>query len=152
MGALVFMGLALFFVLGTDSTPPLWLPVVQLAAGVAVHFAMEAIGYRPTPLDPSMSDDEAAAAARTGWQSSMILRFALIEFIAILSLVVAFVIDGAVWTYAIGALVSLVLMSIHVWPGSRSINRTATALEAQGKQSFLREAFGIASTGPIRMS
>lgn len=152
MGALVFMGIALFFVLGTDATPPTVLILVQVLAGLAVHFGVEAIGYRLQPLDPGMSDDDAAGAARTRWQSSMILRFALIEFIAIASLVVAFVIDGGVWTYLVGAIVSLALMLVHVWPGARSINRTAAALEAQGQQSFLRESFGLASTGPIRMS
>lgn len=150
MAALVFIGISLFFVLGTDTTPPTWVPLAQLAAGIAIHFVVEAIGYRPQPLDPSMSDEDAATAARTRWQSSMILRFALIEAIAIVSIVVAFVVDGGVWTYAVGALVSLALMALHVWPAARSVGKTADALEAQGQSSFLREAFGVPAPGAIQ--
>ena len=150
MAALVFIGISLFFVLGTDTTPPTWVPLAQLAAGVAIHFAVEAIGYRVQPLDPSMSDEDAATAARTRWQSSMILRFALIEVLALASLVAAFVIDGGVWTYAVGALVSLVLMAVHVWPAARSVGKTADALEAQGQASFLRESFGLPAVGPLQ--
>ncbi|WP_353953551.1 hypothetical protein V6K52_09115 [Knoellia sp. S7-12] len=150
MGALVFMGMALFFVLGTEATPPLWVPLAQFGAGIVIHFVVEAIGYRPQPLDPSMSDPDAATAARTRWQSSMILRFALIEAVAIASLAAAFVIDGGVWTYAVGALVSLLLMGVHVWPAGRSVGKTANALESQGQASFLREAFGLPIPGPIQ--
>lgn len=150
MGALVFMGLALFFVLGTDETPPTWVLLVQVFAGIVIHFVVEAIGYRPQPLDSSMSDADAATATRARWQSSMILRFALIEVIAIASLAAAFVIDRGVLTYAAGAIVSLVLMAVHVWPAARSVAKTADALEAQGQPSFLREAFGLPVPGPMQ--
>jgi len=150
IGALPVLGLMMFFVLGTDETPPTWVPLAQLAAGVVIHVVVEAIGYRPQPLDPSLDDHEASSEARTRWQSTMILRFALIELIAIASLAAAFVIDGGVWTYLGGALVSLVLMAVHIWPGARSITRTADALEVQGQPSFLREAFGLPAPGPIQ--
>ncbi|WP_156971349.1 hypothetical protein [Knoellia sinensis] len=150
MGALVFFGVALFFVLGTDATPPVWVLLVQLGVGVAIHLAVEAAGYRAEPLDPSMSDEDAASAGRVRWQSSMMLRFALIEVVAIGSLVAAFIIDGGVWTYAVGAVVSLALMVLHVWPGARSVNKTAEALEANGQASFLRETFNVATPGPIQ--
>ncbi|MEO7269379.1 MAG: hypothetical protein ABIW49_09275 [Knoellia sp.] len=150
MGALVFLGVAMSFVLGTAASPPVWVPLAQILAGAVMYFVVEAIGYRPQPLDPGMSDVDAATAGRVRWQSSMILRFALIEVIAIVSLVAAFVIDGGVWTYAVGALVSLALMAVHVWPGVRSISRTADALEAQGRTSFLREAFGLPAPGPLQ--
>lgn len=152
MGALVFIGIAMFFVLGTDTTPPTWVPLVQLGAGVAVHLVLGAIGYRVPPLDPTLSDEEAATAGRMRWQSSMMLRFALSEVVAIASLVAAFVIDGGVWTYLGGALVSLALMAVHVWPGTRSVTRTAEALEAGGRASFLRETFGLPTPGPIQQS
>lgn len=150
MGALVLFGIVLSFVLGTTSAPPAWVPLVQLLAGVAIHFLVEAIGYRPAPLDPDMGDAEATAAGRVRWQSSMMLRFAMVEVIAIVSIVVAFLIDGGVWTYAGGAVVSLALMAIHVWPGSRSVTRTAEALEARGQSSFLHQTFGLPAPGPIQ--
>ena len=150
MAALVFFGVALFFVLGTEDTPPVWVPVAQVAAGVAVHLVLETIGYRMPPLDTDLSDDDAREAARARWQSSMMLRFALSEAIALASLAAAFVLDGGVWTYLGGAVVSLALMAVHVWPWARPVDRVATALEASGRRSHLREEFGVPVPGPIQ--
>ncbi|WP_404382292.1 hypothetical protein LL946_15725 [Knoellia locipacati] len=150
MGALVLIGVAMSFVLGTDSAPPTWVLLVQVGAGIAIHLLVETLGYRLPPLDPSLGDDEAANAGRLRWQSSMMLRFALTEALAIGSLVAAFVFDGGVWTYVGGALVSLALMAVHVWPGERSVTRTAEALEAGGQSSHLRETFGLPAAGPIQ--
>ncbi|WP_182378525.1 hypothetical protein [Nocardioides sp. WS12] len=153
MGALVFIGLACFFVLPLDETPPLWVPLAQLAAGIATHALLEAMGYHTLPLDPSLTSDDAAAQARAQWQSSMILRFALCESIAILSLALAFVLpEGGFLIYAGGALVALVLMVVHVWPWARPVRKFADTLESAGQASGLREAFGVlgASSGPIQ--
>jgi len=151
MGALLFMGVALFYVLPTDGTPPLWIFLAQVVAGIAIHFFLEAIGYRVQALDPSMSDDDAAAAARVRWQSGMILRFALCEVVALASIAAAFVLEeGGFLVYAVGALVSLVLMIVHVWPWSRPVGKTAEGLESAGQPSHLREAFGLSAPGPIQ--
>lgn len=152
MGGLFFIGLALFFVLPLDETPPLWVPVAQLAAGVAVHLGLEAFGYRTLPLDPSLSDDEAAATAMVRYQTGMLLRFALSEAIAIASIALAFVMpEGGFVVYAVGALVSLVLMGVHVWPWSRPVGKAAAVLEASGRASRLREVFGLGDPGsPIQ--
>jgi hypothetical protein len=150
MAGLVFIGIAMFFVLGTDDTPPTWLPVAQVVAGVGVHTLLEAIGYRVPPLDPDLSDADAEQASATRWQSSMTLRFALSEAIAIVSLVAAFVLEGGILAYAVGAVVSLVLMAVHVWPWARPVGKVAEALEAAGRRSTLREAFGVPAPGPIQ--
>lgn len=80
----------------------------------------------------------------------MILRFALSEVIAIASLVAAFVVEGGILTYAVGAVVSLVLMAVHVWPSARPVGRVADALEAAGRRTTLREEFGVPAPGPIQ--
>ncbi len=75
-----------------------------------------------------MSEDDAAAAARVRWQSSMILRFALCEFVALASIAAAFVLEeGGFLVYAVGALVSLVLMM-----------RARVAVGATGRQDRRR--------------
>lgn len=150
MAGLVLVGIALFSVLGTEDTPPLWLVVAQLGAGVGVHVLLESIGYRIRPLDRDLDDAQAELAARTAWQSSTMLRFALSEAIAIVSLVAAFVLEGGILTYAVGAVVSLALMVVHVWPWSRPVGRVAAALEASGRRTGLREEFGVPSPGPIQ--
>jgi len=150
MAGLAIFGVVLFFVLGTEGTPPVWVPVAQVAAGVAVHVLLETIGYRIPALDTDLSDADARQAARVRWQSSTILRFALSETIAIVSVVGAFVLDGGLWTYVGGAVVSLLLMAVHVWPWARPVDRVATALESSGRQSHLREDFGVPAPGPIQ--
>lgn len=150
MGGLVFIGVAMFFVLGTEQTPPLWVVLALLALGVVSHLVIETVGYRLRPLESDLGDDAAAREARTRWQAAMIQRFAISELAALGALVLAFVIDGGVWVYVLGALVSLALMAIHVWPGARSVARSAEALEANGRPSHLREAFGHTGPGPIQ--
>lgn len=149
MGALVVMGVVLLFVLGTETMPPTWFVVGVLAAGVVAHFLIGAVGYRPQPLEPGMAEDEAVAEGRVRYQSSMTLRFAIAEVIAILSLVLAFVVQGSWWMYALGAVVSFILMAMHVWPGSGPVGKSADALESKGQPSYLREQFGYAVSGPI---
>lgn len=144
MGALVVMGVALAVVLPPEGSLSVTVLLVQVLAGVAAHGLLEAIGYRTPPLAPDLTDEAATAQARTRWQSGMILRFAVSEFIAIASIAAAFVLpDGDILTYLGGALVSLVLMGVHVWPWARPVGRTADALEASGRASGLREAFGV---------
>lgn len=144
MGALVVMGVALSVVLPPEGSPSIVVLLAQLVAGVLVHLLLEAIGYRTPPLATDLTDEEAAAQARTRWQSGMILRSAVSELIAIASIAAAFVLpDGDIVVYLGGALVSLALMVVHVWPWARPVGRTAEALEAGGKRSGLREALGV---------
>ena len=144
MGALFFIAIALYFVLPTDEVPPLWVPAAQLLAGFSVHLLLDAVGYRTLPLDSSLSDNDAKAQSRLRFQAATTMRFAFSEAIAIASIVLAFVlVEGGFLVYAVGMVVALVLMIVHVWPWSRPVGRFADNLEAAGKPSGLREAFGI---------
>lgn len=143
MSALVVIGVALFFVLPAPEQNATVVLLVQVAAGVAAHLLLEAVGYRTPALATQLSDEEAAAQARTRFQTLMIMRFAIAEFVAIASIAAAFVLpDGSIVTYLGGAVVSLVLMAVHVWPGARPVRKVADALEAGGRRSGLRETFG----------
>ncbi len=151
VSGLFVIGLALYFVLPSDEAPPVWVLAAQLAAGVAVHLAIEAIGYRAVPLDPSLDRDHAVAQGMVRYQAGMLLRFALAESIAIASIALAFVLsEGGFLTYAGGAVVALVLMGVHVWPWARPVGKAADQLEAGGQQSRLREVFGLPEPGPIQ--
>lgn len=155
MSALVFIGIAMFFVFfHPTELPPYWVFLAQLLAGVAVHGACESIGYQAQPLATSTTEESAATAATAAWRQGQIIRFALCEAIAIFSLAGAFILErGGFLTYLGGAVVSLVLMMLHVWPGARPVGKVADALEANGRRSGLREAFGhapAAGAGPIQ--
>ena len=151
MGALVMIGVALGAVVPLDAPVS---PVVlgaQVAAGVVVHLLLEAIGYRTAPLSTALPDEQAAAQARTRWQTLMVMRFAIAESIAIASIAATFVLtDAGFVTYLGGAVVSLALMALHVWPGARPVGKVADALEADGRRSGLREVFGHSSPGPVQ--
>ena len=153
MSALFVIALALYFVFaGTEdpwAAPPLFVPVAQVAVGIAVHVLIETIGYRTAALAPSLSEEDSASAGRKAWQSSMVLRFALSESVAIASVAAAFVVpEGGYLTYLGGLLVSVARMAIHVWPSARPVGRLADALERDGRSSHLRETFGVAAPGP----
>jgi len=112
---------------------------------------LDAVGYRTQPLASDLTEEAAVAQAQARWQAGMILRFALAELIAIVSIAAAFVLpEGDITVYLGGALVSLVLMVVHVWPGARPVGKAATALEAGGTRSGLRETFGLSEPGPVQ--
>ena len=151
MMALVFIGIAMSFVLPPEGSVSVVVLLIQLVAGVVAHGLVEAVGYRTPPLATDLSDEDAEAQARARWQSGMILRFAVSELIAIASLAAAFVLpEGDLLVYLGGAVVSLVLMGVHVWPWARPVGKVADALESGGKRSGLREAFGMSGPGPIQ--
>lgn len=150
MGALVVIGVAAYAVLSATSDaaelPPVTVMLAQLAAGGAVHFFCEAAGYRAPALAAGTTREDAEIASRLAYQSGMIKRFAFAEAIAILSLAAAFAeLGGANFLgYVSGALVSLALMAVHVWPSERAVGRTMAALERDGARSYLRETLGLA--------
>lgn len=139
---------------GSPAVPPLALLGGQLVAGVVVHLLCEAVGYRAAAVPPGTPDEEARRAAVAAYQSRTLLRIAVAESVAVVSLAVAFVLGGAgAWPgYVTGAVVSAVLVAVHGWPWSRPVDRTEAALERDGARVGLREAFGLPPrrTGAIR--
>ena len=145
ISALVMIGLALAFVLTpVAEMPPWWVPVAQVVAGVALHAVIGAIGYRAAPLDRSLDDAAARITAQRVFTTGLTMRFAFAESIAIVSIALAFVLQhGGFLIFVGGALVSLALMAVHVWPGAGPVGRVADRLEADGRPSGLREEFGV---------
>lgn len=155
MGSMVFIVLALWFVLGAKDggleTPPVMILAGQLVAGAAIHLLIENIGYRATALSHSLEPDEVARRALAAWNTTTPLRFALSESVAIISIALAFIVPhGGFLVAAVGAVVSLVLLFVHVWPGTRPVDKLAASLERDGQPSGLRETFGHAARGPIQ--
>lgn len=131
-----------------DFTP---LPLVlQVAAGLGIHLVLQQIGYRASPISRSTEPQQAASRARGQWQTSTMLRFALSESVAILSIAGAFILDGGFFILLGGVAISLVLMVLHVWPSARVVDQVARPLEADGARTGLREAFGHGQQGPVQ--
>lgn len=150
IGGLVVLVLAMWFVVGQDSGAPVPVAIVagQLVAGVLVHGLLDRIGYRAEPLERGLEPDVATRRSLAAWTSTMSLRFALSDAIAIISIALTFALTTGFAVVLVGAAVSLVLVLVHVWPGSRPVGRLADNLERDGQRSGLREAFGMAGGSP----
>ncbi len=141
ISAVVMFGLVAFFVLGPDGYPPVWVAAALGAIAVAAHVAVEAVGYRVPALSPGAQGEDAAAAGLAAYRSSMMLRFALCEAVAIIALVAAFVVEPqTAKTYLVGGTLSLALLLWHVWPSDRGIRRIEAQLDRDGGRSGLHSA------------
>lgn len=139
MGFLVVMALALWFVLDDHGAMPdvLWLAILA-AVAVAMAAALLTIGYRTPALAPGTRPDEAARVGRTSFQSGTMLRMSLAEAPAIVGLALAFVAgSGGYVLYLLGAVVSMVLLSLHAMPSDGTIARTERSLDREGGRSDL---------------
>ena len=147
--SLLAIALALYFVLGTSETafdvPPAWLLGGQAVAAVAIHLLLNAVGYRAPAIAPGTPPDQAASRSAAAFTSTTFLRMAFSESIAIASIVAAFVVpQGEYVAFLTGALLALVLLALHAFPGERAIAKVQASLEREGAQSHLREKLGAA--------
>ena len=133
MAALVFIGIALLFVLPLDQAPPLWVPLAQLAAGAGIHLVLEAIGYRtprsspPSTRTPPPRRRSCATSRGCSCASPVRGRRDRLDRAGLRPA------HGWWVVYGVGAVVSLVLMVVHVWPWSRPVGKAADALESSGR-------------------
>lgn len=141
ISAVVMFGLVAFFVLGADGYPPVWVAAALGALAVAAHVAVEAVGYRVPSLARGADGEEAAAAGLAAYRSSMMVRFALCEAVAIIALAASFVVEPqTAKTYLVGGTLSLLLLLWHVWPSDRGIHRIEAQLDRDGGRSGLADA------------
>lgn len=145
VAALFLMAVALSLVLGFGA-PPLWTVGVLLALGVGAHLALDRVGYRVAAISPSLSAEEARAAAVRAFQSSLMRRLAIAESVAILGLLLAFAGGHTVLVYDLGAAISVLLLALHVWPSLRTTDRVVGALERDGADTGLRGLMGFGGT------
>lgn len=140
LAAPVMITLAVAFVLPVGEPDPIFLGIL-LVVSAAVAAAIPAFGYRLVPIERGVTTEEAQRQALSRFQSAAMLRFALAEAPVIVGVAVAFV-DQSLVHCLVGAVASLILMGLHVWPTRRVVERCAERLEADGVASGLRSAFG----------
>ncbi len=145
VGALFLMAVALSFVLGFGPPSP-GVIVVLLLLGLFAHVLIEKVGYRAPPVPVDL---DATAARNRGiavFRSTLMMRLAMGESVAMFGLVFAFV-GRTVLAYDLGAAISVLLLALHVWPSRRSVDRVVASLEKDGAQTGLSELLGFA--GPM---
>lgn len=144
IGGLVLITVAIHFVLGyredAFAVPETWALAAVLGVGVATHVVIFSIGYRAPAIDPTAPRESYVA----GYQSAMILRFALGESTAILALALGFVVpEGGMLLFLIGVAIAFAALALHVYPWEFSVERYRAALEREGGTSYLREDLGL---------
>jgi hypothetical protein len=151
MMTLLFFALALWFVIGADtgttpgeptgtSAPPLWGVLVPVVVGACSLGLISVAGYRAPALAPGTPADEGVRTGLGVLRTGQMLRFALAEAPAVVSIAAAFVVDqGGYLVFVLGAAVSLVLSVLHVWPRDAQISRVQDRLESAGARAPLLE-------------
>jgi hypothetical protein len=146
MGAPWIICLAMWFVLSGslgDELPWTYLAAVLLI-GVLVGLLIWLVGYRATALPTGMPPAVAAGRARSAYLVTVLLRLALAEIPLVVSMALAFLPPtGGFWVVLLGAVITLGLTLIHVWPTQRSVDRVSDSLERSGTRSHLRESLAL---------
>lgn len=138
ISGVVLFGIVLFVVLDSTAYPPVWVAAGLGALTVVAHLAAETVGYRVPALSPAEPAEATRAAGRAAYQSSLLLRFALCEAVAIIAVAAAFAVEPATAdTYLVGGTLSLALLLWHVWPSDRTIRRIEAGLDRDGARSDL---------------
>ncbi|MFC8503710.1 hypothetical protein ACFUC1_15225 [Pedococcus sp. NPDC057267] len=139
MGGLVVLAVLLGgVVLGLHGYPPTWVPWLLGALAVVAHVLCTVVGYRVPAVAPATPAADAAVAGRMAFQQSSFVRLALCESVAVVGIALAFgVTPRTGTTVVIGVVLSLALLLLHVWPGTRVLDRVERSLDRDGGRSYL---------------
>jgi len=141
MGGLVLFGVVAFLSVGAEGYPPTWAAAGLGALAVVAHLTVEAVGYRTPAVAPGTAPKEAAEAGLAAYRSTLVLRFAVCEAVAIASLVGTFVLEPqTAMTYLVGGTFSVLLLAWHAWPSERITRRLEQSLDRDGGRSGLADA------------
>ena len=136
VGAPVLLGIVLLFVLSGPerfALPPIWLPLAQVAAGLAIFALCEVALYRAPAISRGTDPEQVAQQAGTAYTSLLFQRLAICELLAMASVAAAFVLQPNTWlAYAPGGILAVLLLVVHVYPNARTIAKTRESLEREG--------------------
>lgn len=141
IGGLVLFGVVAYFAVGAEGYPPTWAAAALGVLAVVAHLTVEAVGYRTPAVAPSATPEEAADAALAAYRSTLMLRFAVCEAVAIIALVATFVLEPqTAMTYLVGGTFSVLLLLWHAWPSERITRRLEQQLDRDGGRCGLSSA------------
>lgn len=135
------LAVVMIVVAGLEEDPSPVVAGVLFLLNVLAFGLAELIGYRTPAIPRDASREQARRTGLTALQTTTMLRLAITEAPALLSLVAVFVlVPTTAWTYLVGALWALVSVVWHGWPSARVIRRTEASLDREGGRSHLSEA------------
>lgn len=145
LGAIPMIGIALTFMVPSDDpwgTPDLLGILLPIVVGAACWAAILTIGLRVPALPADAPIDPGAGIA--SYQASMFVRIAFATLPAILSVALLFALPHATLvTYAIGAVISLVLIAVYVYPNRYNVALVERRLDRHGARSLLAAGLGL---------
>jgi hypothetical protein len=142
-GGVVLIAVALGLAVSDDSarpgqTLPIWPYVVIVAFAALIALVVQLYGYRVPTLPAGLPAEEARERGLQAFTQSMVIRFALCESVALVSIALTFVASPrSVQTYYLGGAAALILMAYHVWPGQQVVGRVQQGLDREGGHSDL---------------
>lgn len=146
MGMVVVLGVVVYLsVPDADLTlPSTYVIGGQVVAGVVIGLILSTIGFRVAPITPGTDPEKAKGEALQKHQTSMTLRLALSELVALVSIALAFILtEGQVMAYVIGGAISLLLMALFAYPSAGNVRRVEASLDGAGAQSRLADTLGV---------
>lgn len=143
----ILLWVVMSFVLGSaqdawSEVEMIWLGVLVVASIFAVT-VIHLLGYR--------ANTTTASNGVEAFRSLAMLRFAMAEAPMLIGLALGFVaFSGGMLLVTVGAVVSLLLMAVHVWPNDRQIEKVQASLDQNGPRVRLREAMYAESSAAGR--
>lgn len=120
--------------------------VAPIVTGLACWVAVVTIGLR-VPALPAGATDPVGAV--TAYQTSLFVRIAFATLPALLSIPLLFVLPHATMiTFAIGAVISLVLLAVYVYPHRYNASLVERRLDRAGGRSLLTTHLGLDGPQP----
>jgi hypothetical protein len=146
VSSLVVFGVVVYGIDKSGSYPPSWVFFTLGGLAVCSHLLSQRLGFNLKPIPTGTPPAEAMAMAAVAFRSSTYLRFFFSQPVALVALSLSFAVLPASWmTYLIGAVLTLVLIGVNVWPSPAIISKAQQRLDRDGGRSFLRDAlFGLA--------
>lgn len=150
LGAIPLIGVAMTFVVPSGDpwgVPDLLGLVIPIVVGAACWAAILTIGLRVPALPAGTPTDPGVGIA--SYQTSMFVRIAFATLPAILSVALLFALPHATLvTYAIGAVISLVLIAVYVYPHRYNAALVERRLDRAGGRSLLTTHLGLDGPQP----
>lgn len=124
--------------LGMGEYPSPLLAGALFVLNLVAFATAELVGYR-TPAVPATDPGRALRMGADALQATTLLRLAVTEAPAIVSLVLAFV-QGSAWSCVIGGVWAVLSMAWHGYPSRRVLGKLERSLDREGGRSRLGEA------------
>lgn len=122
-----------------DDLPPLWQWIVLLALVFGASALVSRWWTRPAPLPAGTANPSGEALRRL--TAHLARSFLVLELPLVVAALLSLAGPHQAWAVLITAVPGLAALVFGTWPTRRNVDRFATALEADGVTSGLREAF-----------